>query len=90
MKSEKVEIKSKGQSLGEFDYSYPETLEEGIGADGEESVFKLYTMQRKIRFMDAKRRELTGGGLPKTLTDKLRSLDKDKLAQIADLLGIEL
>ena len=89
-KTESVEIKSKGQSLGSFDYVYPETLEEGIEMDKADSVFKLYAMQRKIRFMDAKRRELTGGGLPKSLTDKLRSLDKDKLAQIADLLGIEL
>jgi len=90
MKSEKVEIKSKGQALGEFDYNYPESLEEGLSTDGEESVFKLYAMQRKIRFMDAKRRELTGGGLPKALTDKLKGLDKAKLAQIAELLDIEL
>lgn len=90
MKSEQVEIKSKGESLGTFEYSYPETLEEGIATDTQESVFKLYTMQRKIRFMDNKRRELTGGGLPKALTEKLRSLDKGKLAQIAELLGIEL
>ena len=90
MKSENVEIKSKGQSLGEFEYTAPETLEEAITTDGAESVFKLYAMQRKIRFMDNKRRELTGGGLPKALTEKLKGLDKEKLAQIADLLGIEL
>ena len=90
MKSEQVEIKSKGESLGTFEYAYPETLDEGISVDTADSVFKLYAMQRKIRFMDAKRRELTGGGLPKALTEKLRSLDKGKLAQIAELLGIEL
>jgi hypothetical protein len=90
MKSESVEIKSKGESLGSFDYAFPETLEEGITTDGADAVFKLYAMQRKIRFMDGKRRELTGGGLPKALTEKLRSLDKTKLAQIAELLGIEL
>jgi hypothetical protein len=89
-KSEQVKIQSKGQSLGEFEYVYPESLEEGLTMDGEESVFKLYTMQRKIRFMDSKRRELTGGGLPKALTEKLRGLSKDKLAEIASLLDLEL
>jgi len=90
MKTEALEVKSKGESLGSFDYPAPETLEEGLETDGEETVYKLYSMQRKIRWMDAKRRELTGGGLPKTLTEKLKTLDKDKLAQVAALLGIEL
>ena len=89
MQVEKVKVASKGQDLGEFDYSFPEGLEEALETDGEESVFKLYTMQRKIRWMDAKRRELTGGGLPKALTDKLRGLSKEKLAEIAAVLGIE-
>lgn len=90
MKTEATEIKSKGESLGKVDYTFPETLEEGLEKDGEETVYKLYAMQRKIRFIDAKRRELTGTGLPKTLTAKLKTLDKDKLAQVMELLGIEL
>jgi hypothetical protein len=90
MKEEQVVIKSKGVIVGEFNYEFPEGLEEGLQLDGEDAVFKLYAQQRKIRFMDAKRREVTGGGLPKSLTEKLKSLDKDKLAQVAELLGLEL
>jgi len=90
MAVEKVEIKSKGQSLGEFDYEYPETLEDGIDLDGEEKVFKLYASQRKIRWVDSKRRELTGGGLPKAVVDALKSADPEVLKTIAESLGVEL
>ena len=90
MKSENVKIKSKDEELGEFAYEYPETLEEALEKDGVESVFKLFCMQRKIRWMDAKRRELTGGGLPKSLTAKLKTLPKDKLEKLLAALEMEL
>jgi len=90
MAVEKVEIKAKGQSLGEFEYEAPDTLEEAIEYDGEDKVYKLYCMQRKIRWADAKRRELTGGGLPKAVVDALKSADPDVLKRIAAELGVEL
>ena len=90
MAIEKVEISSKGQVLGEFDYDYPETLEAALSTDGEEKIYKLYTAQRKIRWVDAKRRELTGGGVPKAVTDALKNADPAVLKAIAEKLGIEL
>uniref|UniRef100_A0A6M3KA89 Uncharacterized protein n=1 Tax=viral metagenome TaxID=1070528 RepID=A0A6M3KA89_9ZZZZ len=90
MYTEKVEIKSKGEVIGEFDYEYPESLEEGLQVDGEENVYKLYRQQRKIRFMDNKRREATGGGLPKTLVAALKTLPPEKLAALAEQLGLDL
>ena len=90
MAIEKIEVSSKGQSLGTFDYEYPATLEEAIDVDKEEKVYKLYAAQRKIRWVDAKRRELTGGGVPKAVTDALKSADPDVLKKIAQELGIEL
>ena len=90
MPIESIEIKSKNQSLGSFDYEHPSTLEEGLDMDGEDKVFKLYAAQRKIRWVDGKRRELTGGGLPKAVTDALKSADPDVLKKIAAELGIEL
>jgi len=87
---EQVEIKSKGQSLGKFDYEYPDNLDEALDQDGEEKIYKLYAMQRKIRWADAKRRELTGGGLPKAVVDALKSADPAILKRIAEELGVEL
>ena len=40
--------------------------------------------------MDNKRRELTGGGLPKQITAALKSADPDVIAAIAAQLGVEL
>lgn len=90
MLTEKIEIKSKGEVLGEFDYEYPDGLEEALEVDGEEKVYKLYIQKRKINFMDAKRRELTGGGLPKQITAALKSADPEVIARIAEQLGVEL
>ena len=90
MKLETVEVKAKGQLLGEFDYERPGDLPEAIDTDGEEKVFKLYLQQRKIRWRDAKRAELTGGGVNKELTKALKAADPDKLKMVAELLGIEL
>ena len=90
MATESVEIKSKKQSLGSFDYEYPETLEDAVEMDGAEAVYKFYAQQRKIRWMDAKRRELTGGGLPKAITDALKAKSPDELRALAADLGIEL
>jgi len=84
-----VEIKSKGELVGAFDYEYPENLEEGLEMDGEEKVYKLYAQQRKIRWMDAKRREATGGGLPKKLVELIKSADTAKLAAVAAALGVD-
>jgi hypothetical protein len=90
MKSEKVEVKSKGQLLEEATYEYPVDLKEAIKVDGEDNVYKLYAMQRKIRFMDQKRRALTGGGgLPKGIRDALKSADPAVLEQIQKLLGVD-
>jgi hypothetical protein len=90
MKSEKVEVKSKGQVLEEATYEFPTSLTEAIKVDGEDNVFKLYAMQRKIRFMDQKRRTLTGGGgLPKGVREALKSADPKVLEQIQKLLGVD-
>ena len=90
-KTETIEIKSKGQIVGNLEYVAPETLEEGIAMDGEDTVFKLYTAQRKIKARDAERAKLTGGGgLPKAITAALKSADADTVAQIAAALGVEL
>jgi len=90
MKTVKVEIKSKKQSLGEFDYEYPETLEEALETDGEEKVYTLFAQQRKIRWMDAKRKELTGGGLPKDLVDKLKKAPKEVLEKFLAELDLDI
>jgi len=89
MQTETVEIKSKGSVLDTFEYDAPESLEEAIDVDTEEKVLKFYLMKRKSNFMDGKRRELTGGGLPKVITDALKSLDPDQLKRIAEQLGVD-
>lgn len=83
-------IKSKG--LAEpmlVDYDYPENLAEGIKVDGEEKVYKLYAQQRKIRFMDGKRKEATGGGLNKKLAAALKTVPPEKLVELLAAAGIE-
>jgi len=40
--------------------------------------------------MDGKRRELTGGGLPKSVTDALKAADPEQLRAIAAQLGVDL
>ena len=89
MAIETVEISSKGQVVGSLEYEYPETLEDAIDMDGEEKVYKLFAAQRKIRAIDAKRRELTGGGLPKNILAALKEADPVKLAEVLKKLGIE-
>jgi len=90
MNSEKITIKSKDKIVGEFTYDYPENLEEGLALDGEEKVYKLYALQRKIRAVDTQRRMLTGGGLPKAVVEALKSADPAILAKIAADLGVDL
>jgi len=92
MKTEELELKSKNVILegSPFDYTAPESMEEALEVDGEEKIFKLYMQQRKIRWMDSKRREVTGGGLPKQLADALKSADPAILAAIAEKLGVTL
>jgi len=92
MFTEQVEVKAKGQVLegSPFAYSYPESLEEALTQDGEEKVYKLYVQQRKIRWMDSKRRELTGGGIPKELLIALRSAPKEYLAKLLADMDIDL
>lgn len=94
MKSEAVEVKSKKVAVegSPFDYEFPETLEEALEVDGDEKVYSLYIQQRKIRFMDAKRKEATGGGIPKTLLNliKAKNLSEEKLLQLADALDLDL
>lgn len=90
MKKETVEIKSKGQVLGTFDYEYPENMKEAIKVDGEDDVFKLYLAKRKIAFMDTRRRELTGGGgLPKNLREALKKMDPKELAALLAQAGVD-
>ena len=80
---------------GPYDYEYPETLAEAIQKDGEEKVFSLYKQQRKIRFMDDKRREVTGGPsnemkkMTKILTDAIKS-DPEKAKKVLADMGINL
>ena len=90
MGQESVEVKSKGQVVGTLDYEFPDTLEDALEVDGEEKVYKLYTMQRKIRAIDAKRRELTGGGLPRALVKALKSADPDVIRRIAEEMGLDI
>lgn len=90
MLSESVEIKSKNQVVGSLEYEYPESFEEALEVDGEDKVFKLYMTQRKIRAIDAQRRALTGGGLPKALIAALKATDPAVLAKLAGDLGIDL
>jgi len=73
-----------------MDYEFPDTLEDALEIDGEEKVYKLYTMQRKIRAIDAKRRELTGGGLPRALVKALKSADPDVIRRIAEEMGLDI
>ena len=90
MKTALVEIKSKDVNLGNFEYSYPESLQEALQVDGEEKVFKLFTQIRKIRFIDEIRRQKTGGGLPKEVVKALKSADPETLRKIAATLGLEI
>lgn len=85
-----VEIKSKGQLLGAFEYVEPDSLAEGVQMDGEEKVFSLYKQKRKTNWMDAKRKELTGGGLPKKIIDALRNMPKDKLDRLLGDLDLDI
>uniref|UniRef100_A0A6M3IGU3 Uncharacterized protein n=1 Tax=viral metagenome TaxID=1070528 RepID=A0A6M3IGU3_9ZZZZ len=92
MLTESIEVKSKGQIIegSPFVYEYPADLEEAVTVDGDEKVYKLFIQQRKIRFMDSKRREITGGGLPKQIVEALKAADPAKLAAIAEALGVDL
>lgn len=90
MKTELVEIKSKSQIVGELEYSFPETLEESIQVDGADKVYKLYILQRKVRAIDAQRRVLTGGGLPKQIVAALKNADPAVLAKIMAELNVDL
>ena len=92
MFTEQVEVKAKKLVIegSPFPYSYPESLEEALTQDGEEKVYKLYVQQRKIRWMDSKRRELTGGGIPKELLIALRSAPKEYLAKLLADMDIDL
>ena len=85
-----LEIKSKGEVVGMLEYDAPENLSEGMDMDGEEKVFKLYAQQRKITAMNNKRRELTGGGVPKALLSALKDADPEVLQKIAAEMGLEL
>lgn len=90
METVNVEVKSKGQVLGTFDYEAPVDLSEAVDVDGEDKIYKLYAQQRKIAFLNAKRRELTGGGLPKALIKALKDADPDVLKKIAEEMGLDL
>lgn len=94
MKTEDVSVKSKKVEIegSPFPYEAPETMEEALAVDGEEKILSLYLQQRKIRFMDAKRKEVTGGGIPKTLLNmiKAKNLSEEKLLQLADALDLDL
>ena len=88
MQKEVVEIKSKQlKEAKKVEYEFPETLEEGLKLDGKEKVFKLYSMQRKIRYMDSRRRAMTGTGITSNLAKAVKKADPANLAQIAKLLG---
>ena len=87
MLKEKVDIRSKGATLETATYESPETLEEAIKADGPEKVFALFSQQRKIRFMDARRRALTGGGVTTAMAKALKAADPKTLLAIAEKLG---
>ena len=94
MITEQVVIKSKKQDLegSPFDYEAPSNLEEALEKDGEEKVYKLYAQIRKIRWMDSKRKELNGGGIPsqikKLIEDK--NLSEEDIMQLGTLLGLDL
>jgi len=90
MKTETVEVKSKGQVLGSYEYEFPENLEEALDIEDDEKIYKLYAMKRKTNFLDAKRREITGGGLPTQIVKALKAANPEVLAAIAAELGIEL
>lgn len=92
MKNDMIDIKSKGVvvSDGQVLYEYPETMEEAIIVDGEEAVLKVYLQKRKTNFMDTKRKELTGGGIPSEIKELLKSADPVKLAKALEKLKLEL
>ena len=87
---ENVEIKAKGVVVATKDYTFPESLEEGLTVDGEDKVYKLYAQQRKIRWADAERKIATGGGIPKDIMQALKSLDVNVLRDALKKVGIEL
>jgi len=89
MKTEKIQIKVRSKFGVEKEivrnYSFPETLKEGIELDGDDSVFAVYSVKRKSNFMDDERRkELVK--IEKPLTEALN--DPEKAAKIRAILGI--
>ena len=89
MQTEAITIKSKGDVLETSKYEYPESLEEAIKVDGPEKIFAYYGQQRKIRYMDGRRRALTGGGVTSAMAKALKSATPEKLLEIAKKLGDE-
>jgi len=87
MQTEQVEIKSKGSVVWSGDYAYPESLDEALEVDGEEKIFKLYLQQRKIRWTDAKRREVTGGGIPRELINMLKTASPEQVEKLMAMLA---
>jgi hypothetical protein len=89
--TETLEVKSKGQVVGAFEYTAPENMKEAIEMDGKDRIFALYLTRRKADAMTKERTRLTGGGgVSREISKALKGLKPDKLAEVAKLLGVEL
>lgn len=74
MKVETAKIKSKEMNNeAEFQYAYPETLQEAISVDGEERVLNLYRQERKTSYLDYGRALLKAGKTPTEVTEAMNS-----------------
>lgn len=89
--SQKVikDVKSKGETIAQVEVEIYDTLDEAEEALGEETVVGYVNRIRTIEAMDAKRREVQGGGGLglRGITSKLKD-DPDMLAKVKELLGL--
>ena len=85
-----LEVKSKGQVVASLEYSAPDSLAEGVEADGEEKVFEMYLANRKAKAMNESRMEATGtGGIGmRALMKALKEAPPEVLERLKEDLGL--
>ncbi len=89
--SQKVikDVKSKGETIAQVEVEIFDTLDECEETLGEETIVNYVNRIRTIEAMDAKRREVQGGGGTgvRAIMSKLKD-DPDTLAKVKELLGL--
>ena len=80
--------------LTPFEYWEPVTLEDGIEADGEKEVIKVWKAERYTNALDTERRAQTGEpsktALLKGVMDALARGDANKAVELAKAAGLDL